>query len=476
MLINLQFPIIDLRAFSNVHHRLPFPNWPSPTINQFVRSFGRIGYRGLGGIPELGESKVCFARKAIRFEPNFNSHFFGNDSYDNSPNRILLKYRRYHFDGIVAGKLDIGFVTKGFFRNIQPQLDILQLINCFLELYIKVHMSQRNPIESKLYELYSLLPKQLFQCTTAFADLDDLKKSSPFIMSGTPLILIDFTYKDVLPILPKIREVYVSNLHAVCYQMFYPYKGMDYSIVLLKALDAARIEQIRYFRLYLTSIHYLKEALLKVLSATLNGKINPAITEERLNLYQNFLNENMKFIKRKSSEIGNELLNLAFATSELLEPGEIDDLLKLLKNVICLRPNIFNNVSRIINFIELANNNFELVFDKHVYKAQLHLVHSSKNKVERNDIDMAYNDFINHVDYMQLSKELQKLKDHLISSCPNGVSKRDVDFLDKASISAKTKNKRKTIEFLSKVGENIFEIAKAIGVEVAASAIKGRMF
>lgn len=104
MFLILQFPLGDLRSFVTEHSRLPHPAWPQPGVGQYLRSAGQVRRRHLGGLNNwIGESKICHANHALRFSGDRNDFKIDGD--------IALEpcFRRFFFDGYIAGKFEIGF-------------------------------------------------------------------------------------------------------------------------------------------------------------------------------------------------------------------------------------------------------------------------------------------------------------------------------------------------------------------------------
>jgi len=92
MLLSIQFPLADSRAFLPQKVKLlERPTWPSPSIDppiiDFVRSFGIIRKRKLGGLRGwVGESALCEADRALKFSkiPNFKDANAGISILSNS--------------------------------------------------------------------------------------------------------------------------------------------------------------------------------------------------------------------------------------------------------------------------------------------------------------------------------------------------------------------------------------------------------
>src|SRR5215469_2630372 len=110
MLLSIQFPLADVRRFlQTTTGRIERPEWPSPLIRPefpenapFVRGFGEIQQRVLGGLTFWGEDLICNAANVIKWlKPN---------SYPLSSNGFVLPleiaFRRFFFDGTAVGKYE----------------------------------------------------------------------------------------------------------------------------------------------------------------------------------------------------------------------------------------------------------------------------------------------------------------------------------------------------------------------------------
>jgi hypothetical protein len=117
VLLHVQFPILDARAFLNrPTPRLPAPTWPAPSESSFVRSFGKIVRRPSGGVRGwIQESDVCEVSSLRACNP-------GKLRIQEYPKPLKFRYvyKRFYFDGAAVGKLDLGFSIPVFRKK--PQL------------------------------------------------------------------------------------------------------------------------------------------------------------------------------------------------------------------------------------------------------------------------------------------------------------------------------------------------------------------
>ena len=79
MLLSIQFPLADIRRFLQTRTGcIDQPEWPLPAVRPefpqnapFVRSFGQIKPRMLGGLAFWGEDLICEATRLVRWQkPN----------------------------------------------------------------------------------------------------------------------------------------------------------------------------------------------------------------------------------------------------------------------------------------------------------------------------------------------------------------------------------------------------------------------
>jgi hypothetical protein len=469
MLLNFQFPIIDLRSFSECDKRLVYPSWPSPASNEFVRSFGAIRSRYLDSAPDLDESKICFAKRAVRFDPNFSDNMKYFDESKSPGCKLLLKYRRYYFDGYVAGKYEFGFATKGLYRNKDFFPDIDEFLNSFLELNIRVFITAQDPVKAQLFDFQKLFPKLLNYSTSSLIDIRKKNIDEKLFLKATPLILLQLTKEEDFPAPFKMKRVSINGLDSEFYHKFYDYHGRQFQLIIFRMPGGTIDPELRYFRIYLNQVHFLKEALYGILRATGRNVINPEVSAYSSNLYQEFFKERLRYLKKKSAYLNNDLLELALSTTDILEQGPREELLQYLKKVLCIRPNIYKNIVRALDLLELANDKKETVVAKSIYYVQ----HANiDNSSTYNDIDLVYEDFKSKVDWQRLNDELLQLKNELKRQSSDKTKKEDIDLIENAMTQAKEGNGNGVLGYLSKIGKYCLDVAKEIGVDVATSVIK----
>src|SRR5262249_22738640 len=102
MLISIQYPFADARSFiAGDGGRLTFPHWATPdSETEFVRGFGGISVRRLGGASVGGEHRHCDAQWAVRF----SKPGLGHDRY--------CAVRRFYSDGNAFAKFELGIAHR----------------------------------------------------------------------------------------------------------------------------------------------------------------------------------------------------------------------------------------------------------------------------------------------------------------------------------------------------------------------------
>jgi hypothetical protein len=108
LFIIVQFPLADLRALTlDAMGRLAIPDWNADDPGErFVRGFGEVYPRNSGGMERLhGERAFADFNQAARYRATIEYH----QSDWPKPLRITPWFRRFYFDGVLAGRFEFGF-------------------------------------------------------------------------------------------------------------------------------------------------------------------------------------------------------------------------------------------------------------------------------------------------------------------------------------------------------------------------------
>ena len=187
MLISIQFPMADSRGFIRTTGRLSKPSWPLPTPNkEFVRTYGAVRIRPRGGLSGwIGENEICEATHSIRLSACLTVK--STDSATTIPLRVA--FRRFFFDGMAAGKFELGLATKSRKSLILSKRDIGILIKRFLLLKVRIRQPNGAYSECPLF----LAGKHLaYSYLTATTQIGYPKHPERWwVRDGSPLLFLE---------------------------------------------------------------------------------------------------------------------------------------------------------------------------------------------------------------------------------------------------------------------------------------------
>lgn len=180
MLVVLQFPLADIRAFSETYSRVQDTlAWPIPRSGTFVRSFGGITRRPLGG-SIVGESRVCNCKRGIRFRrlPYFSRSF-------HCWTRCV--FRRLFADGLAMAKVEVGFVVDSLdYRH--GAKSVPNRLRELLQIPVAVAIPGSQPHDTTLINSGAPLANSYMRATS---ELSVDPPASPAVFSGSPLVFVE---------------------------------------------------------------------------------------------------------------------------------------------------------------------------------------------------------------------------------------------------------------------------------------------
>ena len=218
MLLSIQFPLADSRGFVEGSGRLQKPGWPLPTPDQeFIHNYGAIRNRPRGGLVGwIGENQVCEADSSIRLRESLRL---------SSEIPLRVPFRRYFFDGLAVGKLELGVATKSRTTLTIKKDDLGILINKFLNLKVGIRLSGSEFAECKLGYAGKHLAQSYLTSTTGIIYQKELEMW--LIRPGTPLLFLDcYNDHDIISIPYFTKEVKLSILKNIkLYYCLVPFNG-----------------------------------------------------------------------------------------------------------------------------------------------------------------------------------------------------------------------------------------------------------
>ncbi len=477
MLLSIQFPFSDSRIFIGEKAKLlGRPHWPSvsPDVD-FVRSFGSIRKRRLGGIAGwVGENALCEADRALRF-PRIESF---RDKQTGLRIPLLLAFRRFYFDGLAVGKFEVGISPK------QKEIDALTrqqtygFINHFLNLPVTIPALSKKAVSAELAgQLVSTSLGQSakhlakFYAGSSIAHPPPAKLENWWVLPGAPLLFVVHKHSERIQIPFFGKPVPRSeNLKSDLFYCEVPYSGKSLRMWVMGLTPQTNYGEVRALRICLLRLHAEHEALRLVLQNIATGKIDITPKSKESDLLQLYLNEATRRITRLGSKADNlsesNLAELARESEDMVNPGERDALLTSLKTI-DIRNNIFQKV---VEYVKTE------IHAREVYMGdKYHIEGSTVGAV--GDQAQASNNVFNQWnqsggDLKNLAKELAALRAELGKQAKEPEEFEAAAAIAKAEAAAEKGDGTTVFQYLKNAGKWAFDVAKSIGVPVAVEALK----
>ena len=293
MLVVVQFPISDARAFSTLPSaRLDVPSWPAPQVfgnPQFIRSFGPAALRRGG--PDAAwtdEASYCEAHRAIRF-PGLRQARLRAGDLTVQP---LMAFRRvFCTQNSAVSRVEIG-ITGRLAHTTLSQAAVEPLVRDVLGLDTRVYDPARKS------QVTADLSDQALRLARLFA-LATSRRKPPGLLTpedlrlvdfGRPMVVVEFDDKEVLAV-PKgarrVEQVKVGTSELAFYDQRTP--GGEIPVWVLRRVSTPE-PVLRSFRLCLLRLHAERECLDRVLAHVNTGHITydeGSPPSERLSQYLN---------------------------------------------------------------------------------------------------------------------------------------------------------------------------------------------
>jgi hypothetical protein len=464
MLFSIQFPLADARKFLDQGERLG-PAWPFPLPDyDFIRFFGAIRYRTLGGLAGwIGEDLICKADRAL--------------SISTSPSLIAgrpktrIAFRRFYFDGWAVGKFEIGFHISFLYFPTQVE----DLGSSFLRLPVRIRNILGTPINSQLAQAGKHIAHlYLMASTPTKKTVSDKDKWQ--VRSGTPLLFLELRQDEDL-IIPKEAKSIDLPSWASPLKLFHygiPYRGGKIYMWILQLGNSPMQEGIvRTLRLYLLRLNAEHECLRLILQSITKKEIQITRGTDLSDDLQRYLDKAFKRITRfetKTGSVNEEIAEMARQSINIIRPGQLDLLLESVNDYRrYLRKNIEKYAKQdasIINnyFMEIQHmgnkqgNTYNFSnFQAGILNIESTLTNVSQNVSNIRNIDQSTKDELQQL-IEQLNMTLQKIPEEKIEDA-KAVADIAEDLVE--DISKDKPNKAKlqiTLAGLKHAAENIAKL------------------
>jgi len=335
MLIHFQFPITDLRAFTD-QSRLSAPNWPTPVPNvEFVRASGGVRKRPQGGLNGwIAEDFYCDGRRALTFD-TAALMALGNPR---------VAFRRLYFDGSAVGKFEIGFSIDRAVSGDEFQ----KVLRGLMDMRVKVRSSRAAAASTRLADAGELLASLYARSSTRngqTAEAHDIIAGEMVVFTSSPAAQL----AEGLPRYAKRIDLAESG-NLQLWHWWWEYKGITSQFWVCLHGDVREGEGARNLRVYVLRLNAESQSLRRVLKAISDNRIQPGRgtpASERLQEYLKNATNNLLSLSDKTRKFaaGNSrlLAAVAAATEEAFSANEREAFLAKLRAV-NIRPNIFNKV------------------------------------------------------------------------------------------------------------------------------------
>lgn len=489
MLLAIQFTFADSRKFVEQDiGLLERPNWPSASPDSdFVRSFGEIKKRQNGGISGwIGENIVCEAKRAIRFpiSPSISTVLLGIPVY------IKIAYRRFYFDGLAAGKFEIGLgihiasSTKVLSKQqsssllkhclklpvLIPRLtSTISKSTTYSSNFISCEIGEAGKHLAKLYALESISRAQLPTTAEWW-----VRAAAPVICliaeARDPKLCFPFSQEITTGSNEFLRQVFSEDIKVRSHDTSYKKKKIRVWEILRGADDKYR--DLRTLKIYLLRLHTERACLRIILENIATKKLVVSPFSQCSNSLQHYLNKSIKNVSRASNLLEIDIAELVRSFEDIVSPGERDELLATLENLDA-RLNIRRKVERYINNQIHITTGGITMGDTYNINGQAGAVGSN---AQAHGNTFVQNQLSQSIDLSQLAKELKELRQAIKKNQDSSPQVNlALDDISKAQIAITKKNAPELIEHLKSAGQWTLDVAKEIGKDVVVEAIKQSM-
>jgi len=483
VLISIQFPLADSRPFLNIDSGLlKRPTWPRPAATEFVRHFGSIRGRKLGGVKGwVGENDICEAVQALKF-------------VEFLPKMYRCAFRRFFFDGHALGKYELGVSTK---RRVWFEGDdALKAVNNFLSTRVAIRRSTTSEgfqlAESgrHIADLY-LAATTSSKCNT--------KPQKWWVEAGTPLLVLEYREDEwiELPHWLKITSLEVPPEFGVSLShCFIDYKGNRIPMWILgrehqqsksywdsyrRDWYLSRFNKARTLRLYLLRLHAEHYCLQTILRNIATEKIVVSEALNETNRLQLYLSKSIKKISNLESKFTeDDVAALARTFEDKISPGQRDALLALFERE-NLRFTVRRKVQDYTQVINLPGGVLNMA-EKIDSGDHITVSGGQVGAVGRNahvhdvNFNQVWQQVGNEIDLSALADDLSKLLPELRKRASAVEQDEAVLAVGKAADSAKNGNGPQVLQYLKTAGKWVLDVAKDVGAKVTVEVIKKSIY
>lgn len=467
MLITIQHPFADSRRFCPDSGPLVArPSWPAPQTGQFVRNFGGVIERRLGGLEFWGEDMLCDMSKGLYFKslPHFTSSRDGKIPFE-------MAFRRLYFDGQAVGKFEIGVATIGREIDVRGE-DAKAFLSHVLSLQAAL------PVQGKdTPHALGHLGKPLVDAFAAATTRTKTASGGPVphwaVEPGAPIAFIQLGRDESLALpffTQKTPDVETWGIELSC--CLVPYDGATLRAWVCKLAEGANRTVARALRLSLLRLHAEQACIRMVCMNILSSKVPVVSGTQEAELLQAYLNEATRRISRserttKRLSAGEEtIVEISRSIADGIRPGEYASLLQLLSQA-AMRKNIIDKLAE-----RMSMSSGDQYF---VYGPTGAVGPHSSGTVNIINYQQAWNSIQSQVDTSKLPAELDELVSGMKSRATTTEQFQALSEVAAAKDAADKKDGQTLLTHLKQAGKWALKVAVDIGKDVAAKVIESAL-
>lgn len=469
MLLTIQFPICDIRLFSqDDNSKVPNPIWPLAQTGSYIKNTGEVIRRPLGGLTSwVGEGKVCNAKRALRFPAGFKG-------YPSFPNlKLKIAFRRFYFDGKISGKFEIGLEVKDVGKELllSPK-ELALLINEVLSTKINIPLPPNSQKNKAVYELPATL-RLFYSQSTSYQQISSTAKNN-LIKASQPLIFIETTKNEMVRYDFKVKNFVEFNNYGVnLNHSYFEYKKYNFRLWHMHTQQGS-YSVGRELRLTLLRLNAFREGLTFLVNSLLAKKVDPSPFSEHSDELQRYFQKVAPICFELPEHFEHsELLNVIYQSESLIDSSNFNELKRLMKDRFHFRNQIYKKSVEILDKLENAQGDIVMgdKIETNVSGSNNFVAGGKNISVEGVSITNVWEENKDKIDLEKLTVEIGTLIENLKTNSTEPEHFNELSQLAKAQKESSNKNGEGALSALSKVGKWSLGIAKQVGLGVVVSAI-----
>ncbi len=479
MLIWLSLPFADSRRFvSGQLGMVKRPTWPKPAAGEeFVRGFGAVKERLLGGVSFWGEDLVCDLRRALLF-PGLKSVRLTNGR--SVP--VELAFRRLYCDGLAVGKFEIAFATVGRNRKLVGT-ELQELLECLLKFAVTLPSVQDHGAKPLIDSGKALLTRYALATTRTAAKIDSIPGWA--LQLAAPLLFVQMGVQeqDGAPPFQGDGAIEVERFKLGLRFANFLHQGRRLRTWVMKTSAHSDKTVTRELRISLVRLHSEQQVLPKICRNIKEQRLSQTPESTELNLLKLYLHEATKRIANREKSAAkicssNQVVEISRSLVDTMAPGERDSVLSLLKTAKASH----NLIRKVADRTQMIQNQINNVFHQEAYVTEeKYIIHGGAGavgpgaRVESVTIhnnDAALKTVASQIDLNQLIAELSRLQPELVAKASEPEQFQSISAVVSAKKAAEDGKRVEALEYLKKAGSWVLKIAKDVGISVTSKLIE----